>query len=504
LGSVNRAPIGALLNDRTRATAVLAALAVLFIARVAVAAMAPLTFDEGLYWVWSKNLAGGYLDHPPMIPIVIRLGTSLFGDTEFGVRSIGVLLSVPATWAVWRSAAILFHDNETGAAAALFFTLTLVIAAGSVLVTQDNPLVVATAFLLFFLAKLLDTGRRAWWLAIGVAFGLGMLSKYTMIFFAVSILVWVLWVPELRKQLLTPWPWVSGLIAVAVFSPTLIWNAEHGWVSMLYQSRRLAVHEWTLRYFGDFVGSQIGIATPPVFVLGWMGLAGFLRRGGERPAARVLISAMVWPLAAYFLWHSLHGRVEGNWPEPLYAAFAIAAAVAACDPKWSGGWRTAALWSRRLAAPLGIAGAAVIYLQAVFGIVPLGRIDPTARLLGAGWTDLGPAIDQIRERIRAPVILTMDYGLTGWLAFYVPSRPPVVQLNVRTRYVDAPPPDPALFRGPMLFVCDDPCYEAAILREHFRTVEAITTVTRSRHGVPINSYGLYKLEGPIGSVLAPY
>jgi hypothetical protein len=98
----------------------------------------------------------------------------------------------------------------------------------------------------------------------------------------------------------------------------------------------------------------------------------------------------------------------------------------------------------------------------------------------------------------------MDYGLNGWLAFYTPSRPPVVQLNVRTRYIDAPPPDPNLFRGPMLFVCEEPCDEIPFLRPNFRIVEPITTLTRSRHGVPIISYGLYRFEGPIGSPLSPY
>ena len=75
---------------------------------------------------------------------------------------------------------------------------------------------------------------------------------------------------------------------------------------------------------------------------------------------------------------------------------------------------------------------------AVFGIIPLGRIDPTARALGAGWKELGAEIDELRVRMGAPVILDTDYGLNGWLAFYVPSHPPVEQINDRIRYVDAP------------------------------------------------------------------
>ena len=108
--------------------AIVIAIVVLFGIRLAVAAATPLSSDECLYWIWSKSLAAGYLDHPPVTPILIRLGTGLFGDTSFGVRSIGVFISLPATWAVWRSAVILFKDEKIGAGAALFFTLALPVA----------------------------------------------------------------------------------------------------------------------------------------------------------------------------------------------------------------------------------------------------------------------------------------------------------------------------------------------------------------------------------------
>jgi len=277
--------------------------------------------------------------------------------------------------------------------------LALPVAAGSIVMTPDNPSLAATVLLLLCLAKLLDTGRREWWLAIGVAFGVGMLSKYTTLFFSVSILIWVLTVPELRHWLRTPWPWISGVIAFALFSPTLLWNFQHGWASMLYQYDRLVIREWTLRFLGDFLASQVGMATPPIFVLGFMGLIGLLRRDAGSLGARVLLMVMGWPLFLYFVWHTFHERVHGNWPEPLYPAFVVAAAVAACRVKWSGVWRSIAYWSRRSAVPVGIGCAAVIYLQAVFGIVPLGSIDPTARALGAGWPELGAAMDEIRERL---------------------------------------------------------------------------------------------------------
>jgi len=79
---------------------------------------------------------------------------------------------------------------------------------------------------------------------------------------------------------------------------------------------------------------------------------------------------------------------------------------------------------------------------------------PDRTRLGAGWPELGAAMDEIRERLGAPVILTTDYRVNAWLSFYVPSRPAVEQIETRIRYVNAPEPDPALFRGTMMYVCE--------------------------------------------------
>jgi 4-amino-4-deoxy-L-arabinose transferase-like glycosyltransferase len=493
----------AALPERRYETIVVVTIVLLVGVRLACAAFTPLSFDESLYWVWSKHIAGGYYDHPPVNPILIRLGTTLCGNTEFGVRVLGVLLALPASWALWRAAAILFDDERLGATAALYFNLTLAMAVGSVLATPDNPVVVATALLLLTLAKLYQTRRSVWWLAIGVAFGVGMLSKYTTIFFAPSILIWLLLVPELRKWLLTPWPYLSGVIALIVFSPTLIWNAQHHWASVFYQYNRLVVHEWSLRYLGEFLAAQFGMATPFVFVLGVMGLVGLLRGEGGPFGARVLINAMVWPILLYFVWHTFHGRVEGNWPEPIFVPFVVAAAAAVERITWRGVWPPVEYYAQRLAAPVGLAIAAVIYVQAVFAILPLGMADPTAAKLGAGWRQLGVQMDEVRAKLDAPVVLTYDYGLASWLAFYLPSHPPVEQINGRIRYVNAPEPDPSLFRGAIMYVCTVECADIAALQRRFKTVDLAASLTRARHAVALQDYRVYRLSGPLGPPLDP-
>ncbi|MDB5583279.1 MAG: hypothetical protein JWR80_8455, partial [Bradyrhizobium sp.] len=194
------------------------ALTVLFLVvlRLVAAAWTPLTFDEAYYWMWSKHLAGGYYDHPPMVAFVIRAGTAILGDTELGVRLVSILLALPMSFAVFRTATILFGGMRVAANATILLNVTMMAAVGTLIVTPDAPLLVASSFVLFFLAKVLETGRGAWWLAVGAAVGVALLSKYTALFFGPAILIWLALVPKLRRWLISPWPYVGGLVALAI------------------------------------------------------------------------------------------------------------------------------------------------------------------------------------------------------------------------------------------------------------------------------------------------
>src|SRR6266702_8903559 len=199
--------------------------------RLVAAAFTPITFDEAYYWMWSKSLAGGYYDHPPMVAIVIRLGTIIAGDTELGVRLVSILLALPMSWVVYQAAAVLFGGRRVAATSAILLNVTLMAAVGTMIVTPDAPLLVASSFVLFSLAKVLQTGRGAWWLAVGLAAGTALLSKYTALFFGPAILIWLMIVPKLRRWLISPWLYLGGIVSLAVFSPVILWNADHQWVS---------------------------------------------------------------------------------------------------------------------------------------------------------------------------------------------------------------------------------------------------------------------------------
>src|SRR3981189_1804562 len=255
--------------------------AALVVLRLVAAAWTPLTFDEAYYWMWSKHLAGGYYDHPPGVALVIRMGTMIAGDTELGVRLVSILLALPMSWAVYRTAAILFGGQRVAATATILLNVTLMAAVGTLIVTPDAPLLAASSFVLFGLAKLLETGRGAWWLAVGAAVGIALLSKYTALLFGPAILIWLVAIPKLRRWLVSPWPYLRGLVCLLIFSPVILWNADHHWVSFVKQIGRARIEDFRPAFIAELIPTQIAFATPLLFILGAMGLHALARRNAR-------------------------------------------------------------------------------------------------------------------------------------------------------------------------------------------------------------------------------
>src|SRR6185312_16234120 len=177
---------------KIRGRIVLLSVIVLILARFIAAAILPLSADEAYYWLWSRHLDWGYYDHPPLIAYAIRAGTAMFGEIPFGVRLIGLLSSIVASIAVWRAGAIVLKDEKAGGYACLFFNLSLMIAIEAMAATPDALAVATAALFLWALAKVEETGRGAWWLAAGMAAGIGLLAKYTTFFLGAGTLVWLL------------------------------------------------------------------------------------------------------------------------------------------------------------------------------------------------------------------------------------------------------------------------------------------------------------------------
>ena len=425
----------------------LALIVVLIGLRAVMAAVLPLSADEAYYWLWSKRLAFGYYDHPPMIAWLIRAGTSLFGDTVLAVRFAGIVLSLPASWLVWQSAGLILKDAKRAALAALLFNLTLMVSVEMLAATPDMPSVVFAAAFVFFLAKVQQSGDGKWWLAVGIAGGLGLLSKYSALFLGLGTLFWLIVDARHRKWLMTVWPYLGAALALLIVTPHLIWQAQHQWMTFAFQFGRVGGGAFTLRFIGEFLAAQVGLATPLIFLLMVIGLWRATRRGDAKTGNdRLLLAVLTWTAIAYFLQHALHDRIQGNWPCFLYPALAILAADA---------FRTEgkSRWLSFAAAPLAALLLLVTYNQAArWYPIPLNN-DPLARLLGRNFAPVGDVVGAISKARLADAILTTDYQTTAWLRFNQP-QVKVIQVTEPQRYPQAPAADAKLLQGRLFYLAE--------------------------------------------------
>ena len=478
--------------EAPRLRAFAAGIIALIVLRGIVAAVTPLSFDEAYYWTWSKHLAAGYYDHPPAVAYVIRAGTLVFGDTSVGVRFVPWLLSIAASWAVWRASELLLRDQYGAALATLFFNLMPMVGVEGLVATPDAPEIAAAAFLLYGLAQVATTRKGVWWIVTGIAAGFALLSKYTGFFLGLGILVWLAAVPKERRWFFSFWPYAGAAIALLMFMPVVLWNAEHDWVSFALQFGRVESGGLTLRFLGEFLAGQIGLATPFIAILAFAGIIVALRGRGDHREPLALAGAIIVPAMLYFVWHSLHDRVQGNWPSFLYPALALAAAAACLRVQ---GDRPGLLvrFSRHAAIPFATAMIAAVYAQALFDLVPIR--EPVSRLLAYNMAPVVRELEELRAQQHAGAVVTTSYALAAWFTFYMPGRSPVVQLNERFRYLDQPQPAREMFEGPLLYVTEARNDQSSLLEHHFAEVVQFARIDRTRGGATIDRYAIYRVDG---------
>ncbi len=431
-----------------------------------------------------------------MVAWWIWLSTAIFGNTALGVRIPAILSVIVTSVAVYGTARELLQTRAVAGRSALWLNATILVGFGAILMSPDAPSVMFWALAAWVLAAVRRTGRGWLWLLVGLFAGLGCVSKYTDFFFGIGLLLWLLLDPAARRWFRCPWTWLGGLVALLVFLPVLLWNANHDWASFGKQFGRLAAEGLTLRYVGEFVVAQFGLLNPLIAIFVGIGAWTAIRSRGQWVGAAAFLVALAAPLVAYMLIHSFHARVQGNWLAPLYPGLALLAAIAAAEKANVRFLRGLA----DLAAPVGI----VISLLALayFVVQPKSLFSlrsPAERV--AGWRDFAETIERLRQQQGAGWIATVSYEVTGELAFYGPGAEKVRQIDERARYAYEQP-DAALTQQPALVVL--PNKERTIRRfgQCFQSAEPVGDISRSGPDGRIESYAVLLAKGAPADVLS--
>ncbi len=383
---------GALPPRDTRWSLAVWVVSIAAVVRGVFAALLPAFPDEAYYWSWSRHLADGYFDHPPIGALLIRFGDGVLG--VFGLSNTPIAIRVGTIVVGWLAAlaTIATARRLAGDAAALRASVILSVlplaAAGLVLATPDAPVLAAIAATLYCVVRALESavGSAAstrWWTLAGIALGLGFDSKYTSIFVPVAVVLAVAARPELRARLREPGPYIACVVATLLFVPVLAWNARHGWTSFRFQlhhglsapSGSALLAAW--HHEGDLFGGQAGLASPILFVmLGmavWRGLVGSDARG-----ARFVLAVVSAFSFAFFVYSAVRQRVEPNWPSPAYIPAVILLAALPLSARGQR-WLNAGV-------VLGAVLSLAIYAQAIAPVLPIAPPkDPIARAFG--WDD---------------------------------------------------------------------------------------------------------------------
>ncbi len=192
--------------------------------------------EEAYYWNYANHLDFGYLDHPPMVAVLIRIPTMIFGSHEFFVRL--------ATLFCWLLTAFFSYKltNSIKEGTGLYSVILLAILPffflHSLVITPDMPLTACWSGALYYLFRALVLDESNQWYTAGIWLGLGMLSKYTIVLLGPAVLLYFLFVPKARQWFFRKEPYLCLLIVFMIFTPVIYWNATHEWVSFLFQSTR--------------------------------------------------------------------------------------------------------------------------------------------------------------------------------------------------------------------------------------------------------------------------
>jgi 4-amino-4-deoxy-L-arabinose transferase-like glycosyltransferase len=396
-----------------------------------------LSFDEAHYWMWSDRLAPGYFSKGPGVAFAIWASTSIFGDTEFGVRFLSPVLGAGTSLLLYYLTRRLFSDI-TAFWLVIALNVTPIFNIGSFVMTID-PLSIffwVAAMYTFWLALERSPAWSWWWPLTGLLIGLGFLCKYTNAFELLSVALVLAFVPRFRREFRRPGIYLLLLTFAVCMLPPIIWNQQHAWATASHLQTRGGLDDGfgirPLELLG-FLVVHLGTYSPILFLaLAWAVIASWKRARQQFKGSFLLWFGV--PVFAFYFLLSINRSALENWDALAFPSLGILAASY---------WRERMESRPRLVrwAGAGVILALVMSLFAVngdllhaVGIRPAKR-DPVHRV--RAWRTTAEAVEQVRTEIEAqlgePVFMIADEReRASQLSFYFrdkrvegPAHPPV-------------------------------------------------------------------------------
>ena len=385
--------------------------------------------DEMYYWMYSQHLALSYLDHPPMVAWLVAAGTTLFGETVFGVRAMLIPLSLLGAWYFYRYGATM-GGRTAGLMCVLAVAVVPFFTVSGILMTPDAPMIVAWAAALYYFKRALIDDQPWAFLGLGLAMGLGLLAKYTIALLAPAALLFMLVDPQARRWVLRPQPYLSVLLATLIFMPVLIWNWQNDWASFLFQGTRRLFENPDFASYLVIVYALLLLS--PILAIACFQAFGPLRKQLEPDQRRrrfMLVMTAV-PLAVFLL-YGLFSVIKFHWTLPAWIAMLPMVMVGLVRHTWPGQGALGRLHARLMRAWIPSVLVLVVLYGALLHYFTLGLPGLRTTDFGSGylgWQETSKVVARIEQQVREqsgrePILAsTSKWGVSAALAFHHPDR----------------------------------------------------------------------------------
>ena len=473
--------------------------------RVAWSASLGTVSNESYYYLYARHLDWSYFDHPPMVALVGMLGLKLLGPAApvMGLRAGFIALFAGSTWLMARLTARSFGPRA-GFLAALALNVTgyfgLVV---GTFAAPDGPLLFFWLLTLDRLTvALADPARRLPWLAVGLAWGGALLSKYHAVLLPAGFALYLILRPRMRRCLRTPGPYLAVAVGLVLFAPVIGWNAGHHWASFLFQGTR-APNAFRLR--PDRLAESVG--TGALFLFPWLWaalvaiLVRLLRRGprawGEPEA---FLGCQAVPALILF-----HGVAATRFIMPHWPLIGFVALMPLLGRAWAESLDARPGRMRRRLATLAavpIVMAALVAAQAVSGTLQDGRgrllglvsprDDPTAEPIA--WDRIARELGR-RGLLRAPgtFLFTESWRHSADLSFATRQETQVACYARDNRgFAFWSRPEDWIGLDGIYVSLDGDAPPAADFARWFARIEPIGAFNVLRRGAPVRAVHLYR------------
>jgi hypothetical protein len=393
--------------------------------------------DELYYIACSKRLAAGYVDQPPLSIFVMAGARRILGDSVFAIRLVPAILSGVSVALIG-----LLARRLGGGRAAIVLASLAFIAAPQMLGfhTYFSMNSLDIMFWLLAVHALLGAAERGGlraWLWLGLVLGLGLLNKTSVLWLGAGVAAAILLTGRLRHQLKTPGPYAAAVLALAIFSPFVIWNALHGWPHIEFM-RNATEEKYSSLTRGRFLGDQLLAMNPLTYLVSLPGLVWCLIHEEGRRWRLVGVTFLTVFAILLANPHTKSEYVAAAYPM-LFACGGVALEMLGRP------WRAVAVWG--ISALLVVSGALLAPLA--IPVLPVSTYLRYSRALGVapstpenqeladlpqffadmhGWGDLAQNVSKaylaIPEAERATTVaFVTNYGEAGALELYAHDYP---------------------------------------------------------------------------------